>query len=74
MSDVLGGIAAVEAVKYWMSARHFGSVGIMLEIDLLNSSMTRRKVLKIPRCSVCAATGRRSAARLSKTLPVAETS
>lgn len=72
MADVLGGIAAIEAVKYWISPRRFDSVGFMLEIDLLTSATTRRKVLKVPRCRVCSPTRRRASARLSKTLPIAE--
>lgn len=74
MADVLGGIAAIEAVKYWLNSRRFDSVGHMLEVDLLTSAMTRRKVLKIPRCRVCAATGKQASTRLSKTLPIAEMS
>lgn len=74
MAQVLGGIAAIEAVKYWVNPRQFDSVGHMLEINLLESVTVRRKVLKIPRCRVCAGTGKRAASRLSKTLPIAEMS
>jgi bacteriocin biosynthesis cyclodehydratase domain-containing protein len=74
MTDVLGGIAALEAVKFWMSPRRFESVGHLLDIDLLTPAMMRRKVLKIPRCRVCGATRQRASARLSKALPVSEVS
>lgn len=73
-ADILGEIAAVEAVKYWMSPRRFDMVGQMLDVDLLTPSIVRRKVLKIPRCRVCGPTGQRTSARLSKTLPIAELS
>ena len=74
MADVVSGIAAIEAVKYVLNPRRFKSVGQMLEVDLMNSAMTRRRVLKIPRCRICAATRKQASTRLSKTLPIAEMS
>ena len=50
--SVLGQIAALELVKFLgrVSTR---AVGTLIEVNLLEPSITRRRVLKIPRCAVC---------------------
>ena len=53
MATVLGDIAAFEVMKAYSEVsllRHFST---LIEVNLLGSSMTTRKVLRIPRCIVC---------------------
>ena len=73
MTDVLG-IAALEAVKLWMSPRRFESVGHLLDVDLLTPAMTRAGRSSRSCAAGCGATRQRASARLSKALPVSEVS
>ena len=53
MASALADIAAFELTKFFSDVVPGWNVGTMLEINLLTSRMTPRKVLKIPRCPVC---------------------
>lgn len=51
MLKTLAAVAAFDLVKFRSNIQW--EVGTLCEIDLLGGSMTRRKVLKAPRCPVC---------------------
>ena len=53
MAFVLGDIAAFEIIKFFSGALPGWNVGTLIEINLLSTRMTPRKVLKVPRCPVC---------------------
>lgn len=51
MLKVLAAVAQFDLVKFKSNIQW--EVGTLCEIDLLNGNMTRRKLLKSPRCPVC---------------------
>ncbi len=51
MLTVLAAVGSFDLVKF--KANIQWDIGTLCEIDLLSGSMTRRKVLKAPRCPVC---------------------
>lgn len=53
MASILGDIAAFEITRFYSGVLPRKNVGCLLEINLLATSMTSRKVLKVPRCLVC---------------------
>lgn len=53
MASILGDIAAVELTKFYGGRLPGWNVGTLIEVNLLSSRMTPRKVLKVPRCHVC---------------------
>lgn len=53
MATILGDLAAFEIMRFYCNAIPGTKPGRLLEIDLLNSTMTERTVLKVPRCPVC---------------------
>ena len=53
MASILGDIAAIELNKFFGGRIPGWKVGMVLEVNLLNSQMIPRKVLKVPRCPVC---------------------
>jgi bacteriocin biosynthesis cyclodehydratase domain-containing protein len=53
MASILGDIAALELTKFYSGVLPSTKVGTMIEVNLLISKMTCRRVLKVPRCSVC---------------------
>ena len=53
MASALADIAAFELTKFFSGIVPGWNVGTVLEMNLLASRMTSRKILKIPRCSVC---------------------
>ncbi len=53
MASILGDLAAFELTKFFSGVLAGWNVGTVLEINLLSTRMTPRKVLKVPRCSVC---------------------
>jgi bacteriocin biosynthesis cyclodehydratase domain-containing protein len=53
MASILGDIAAVELGKMyggWLRSR---SIGTLIEVNLIATLLETRKVLRVPRCSVC---------------------
>jgi molybdopterin-synthase adenylyltransferase len=60
MASILGDIAAIELSKFYGGLREW-QVGALIEVNLLATKMTARKVLRIPRCMVCSNLNRRSA-------------
>ncbi len=61
MASILGDIAAMEMTKFYSQSMPLWNVGKLIEVNLLSSRMTPRKVLKIPRCPVCSPLRTRSA-------------
>lgn len=53
MISVLSGVAAFELVKLYGEMVAALNVGTLIEVNLLGTRMTTRKVLRIPRCRVC---------------------
>jgi bacteriocin biosynthesis cyclodehydratase domain-containing protein len=53
MLSALAVIAAFELVKFHGDMVAHRNAGTLIEVDLLGSSVTSRKVLKIPRCQAC---------------------
>ncbi|MCZ6799701.1 MAG: hypothetical protein O7F12_04360 [Nitrospirae bacterium] len=61
MASILGNIAAMELTKFYSQAMPLWNVGKLIEVNLLATRMTPRKVLKLPRCLVCSPLQTRSA-------------
>jgi len=53
MSSILGDIAVMELIKFFTKTLQSWNAGALIEVNLLKTEMKSRKVLKIPRCSVC---------------------
>ncbi|MFB3146853.1 MAG: hypothetical protein ACE1ZO_06975, partial [Nitrospirales bacterium] len=53
MASILGDIAAMEMTKFYSQSMPLWNVGKLIEVNLLATRMTPRKVLKLPRCPVC---------------------
>ena len=53
MASILGDIAALEITKFFSGILPGRNVGTLIEVNLLNTKMESRKVLKVPRCPVC---------------------
>lgn len=53
MASILGDLAVFELTKFFSGVLPGRKVGTVLEVNLLSTRMTPRKVLKVPRCSVC---------------------
>jgi len=66
MTAVLGSVAAFELTKFYSKAMSGISVGTVVEIDLLAGKMSRKKVLKIPRCPTCSPLNARPSAAVTK--------
>jgi len=66
MASILGNIAAMELTKFYGQAMPMWNVGKLIEVNLLSTRMTPRKVLKLPRCPVCSPLQTRSAITIDK--------
>lgn len=53
MASILGDIAALELTKFYSGALPGKNVGALIEVDLLATFMTVRRLLKNPRCQAC---------------------
>lgn len=53
MANVLGDVASIELFKFYGKAFQTWKVGSVIDINLINSEMKSRKVLKLPRCKTC---------------------
>jgi len=67
MASVLGDLAAIELTKFYSGVLPVRKVGLLIEVNLLATRMTARKVLKIPRCTVCSPLHPRSSTMAQKT-------
>jgi bacteriocin biosynthesis cyclodehydratase domain-containing protein len=61
IASVLGDMAALELAKFYGSFVPLWRVGTLIEVNLLVPSVVGRKVLRLPRCSVCGTLNTRSA-------------
>jgi len=67
LASILGDVAAVELLKFYGIRLPISSVGSLIEVNLLATSIATRRVLKIPRCPVCSPLNARSSVQLVKT-------
>ena len=68
MASILGDIAALELTKFYSEALPRPKVGTLIEVNLLETGLTSRKVLKVPRCPVCSPLLARSSVSPDKTV------
>jgi molybdopterin-synthase adenylyltransferase len=68
MASVLGDLAAIELTKFYSGVLPLRNVGTLIEVNLLATQLTARKVLKIPRCAVCSPLHTRSSTTAQKTV------
>ena len=69
MASILGDIATVELVKFYSGIPR-SSVGSVVELNMLTSVMTPRKVLRVPRCTACSGLNRIASIMLTDRLLV----
>jgi bacteriocin biosynthesis cyclodehydratase domain-containing protein len=53
MAGVLGDVAALELTKFYSGVLPLSRAGALIEVNLMVPSLVTRRVLKIPRCTVC---------------------
>ena len=68
MASILGDIAALELTKFYSGVLPSPKVGTLIEVNLLATGLTSRKVLKVPRCPVCSPLLARSSVSPDKTV------
>jgi bacteriocin biosynthesis cyclodehydratase domain-containing protein len=68
MADELGTVAAMELLKLYGGIRGW-QVGRLVEVNLLTTSMTSHRVLRVPRCPACSAVNDRAPVDPSVRLP-----
>ena len=69
MAEMLGTVGAMELIKFYNRIPGW-QTGQTVEVNLLTSRMTPRRVLKLPRCPVCSAFARRSSVDVNIRAPV----
>ena len=74
MASILGDIAALELTKFYSGALPYPKVGTLIEVDMLETGLTSRKILKVPRCRACSSLLTRSSASPDKTAVAVTTS
>ena len=68
MAAALGNLAGLELTKFFVSRIAGWHVGTAFEIDMLDLTLERRKVLRVPRCTVCDRGVQQSAVSLDEKL------
>jgi bacteriocin biosynthesis cyclodehydratase domain-containing protein len=53
MASILGDIAAFELIKFYGCGLPKSKIGTLIEVNLLATKITTRKVLRVPRCLGC---------------------
>jgi hypothetical protein len=66
MASILGDIAAFELTKFYSGVIPQWNVGTMIEVNLLATHLTTRKVLKVPRCRACSPVNSKAVVELVK--------
>ena len=66
MASVLGGIAAIELMKFYTTGPPLWRAGALIEVNLLATQLSVRKVLKMPRCRACSALNTQASTSLVK--------
>ncbi|MEX5218032.1 MAG: TOMM precursor leader peptide-binding protein [Nitrospira sp.] len=69
MASIVGQIAAFELTKIYSDMIPVRHVGTLIEVNLLGTRMTMRKVLKIPRCIVCSSLQKQPSISIYKDRP-----
>jgi bacteriocin biosynthesis cyclodehydratase domain-containing protein len=67
MASILGDIAALELTKFYSEVIPSSRIGTLIEVNLLETGLTSRKVLKVPRCPACSPLLTRSSVSPDKT-------
>jgi thiazole/oxazole-forming peptide maturase SagC family component len=65
MASILGDFAAMELTKFY-SGSFPPNTGVMVEVNLIATQVTKRKVLKVPRCVVCSSLSKQSSTNVQK--------
>ena len=60
--SLVGTIAACELIKFYSDAQPESNIGKLILVSLFDTRLEARKVLKVPRCSVCSPLHTRSSA------------
>jgi thiazole/oxazole-forming peptide maturase SagC family component len=55
MASIAGDLSAIEITKFCAQLSPYWRVGMMIELNLLTCELVKRKVMKMPRCTVCGA-------------------
>jgi bacteriocin biosynthesis cyclodehydratase domain-containing protein len=53
MVHIAAGLASMELLRYLSQELPVGNIGRVVEMDLMEPALTRRKLLRLPRCPVC---------------------
>jgi bacteriocin biosynthesis cyclodehydratase domain-containing protein len=74
MASILADLATFELTKFYSGALPNWKVGTLIEVKMLIPELKSRKILKIPRCSVCSPLLVRasSAFKKDKSIPISE--
>ena len=67
MASILGDIALLELIKLLGLETPLSSAGTLVQVNLLASEMTPRRVLRVPRCEVCSNLNQRAPVALTRT-------
>jgi bacteriocin biosynthesis cyclodehydratase domain-containing protein len=68
MASVLGDISAFELTRFYGGVLPRQKTGVLIEVNLLPSYMTTRKVLKLPRCLICSSLNRNAPVQTANTI------
>lgn len=68
MASVLGDLAAFELTKFFGLGSSLWTAGTQVEVNLAASTMTPRKVLRLPRCPVCTTLHERTSSAVVKNI------
>jgi molybdopterin-synthase adenylyltransferase len=66
MVNMIANVVVMELTKLFCPRLPHRNVGMLIDVKLLDPSITRRKVLKVPRCRACGTTNAISAANTDK--------
>ena len=61
MVHIAAGLASMELLRYLSQELPVGNIGRVVEMDLMEPALTRRKLLRLPRCPVCSGRARQAA-------------
>jgi bacteriocin biosynthesis cyclodehydratase domain-containing protein len=60
MVHIAAGLASMELLRYLSQELPVGNIGRVVEMDLMEPALTRRKLLRLPRCPVCSGRARQA--------------
>lgn len=61
MAHTAAGLASMELLRFLSQELPVGNIGRVVEMDLMEPALTRRKLLRLPRCPVCSGQAYRAA-------------